>query len=183
MSGKYTGEMGFDLYEKYRNTNYEVYYDNHGEEHIKGPNSCNPTPFFDECSNASTLSYVDIAVIDKRSDRAIFVCEIEEGGAEPKKIIGDIMNIVLSDQIRIKGRDYCYEDNFVFILGLKVNPNGDRTEKAETIRKKLLQINEKVGNKKIDLILVFAAEAKDLTENVKEKIVGKLSRRSDCNSK
>jgi hypothetical protein len=169
--------MGFNLYKNYRNTDYKIYY-HHGKDKEKEPNFCEPTPFFDKCSNASKLSYVDIAVING-SDRAILVCEIEEGGAEPKKIIGDIINIVLSDQIRIQGRDYYYDDNIVFILGTNVNPIGAGEEKTQNICQKLRQINEKVGNKKIELILVFNADVKELTKDVEEKIVGKLDRRND----
>jgi len=170
MGGKYTGEIGFDLYERYRDTDYEIYY-HHGK---KSPNCYKPTPFFDECSDASKLGYVDIVVIDKIKKKAILVCEIEETSNAPKTIIGDFMNIVLSDQISIDSTPYDYDRDIVFILGTKINCKGAGKKKTQNICQKLKQINEKVGNKKIELIPISKDDAEKLTKKVKEMIISKL---------
>lgn len=112
-NGAHTGELGKRLYKNYKSTAHDVYYDHsNGNE----PNICRPTPFFGEYSNASTLSRVDIAVVNKNAGTVELIAEIEESGAPPKKVIGDVVNIMLSEQVRINGKDYGYGD-ITFILG------------------------------------------------------------------
>lgn len=172
--GAYTGELGYQLYKKYIDTNYMVYYDHPRKDQNDEPNCSHPIPFFDECSNATKLSYVDIAVVNKERDSIELIVEIEESGAEPKKVIGDVVNIVLSDQMRIKGKDYNY-GKLTFILGVNVNPRGGSEEKTRMIYKKLIRINEKVGNKKIELIPVFDNDLGALIKKIESKINQKLS--------
>jgi hypothetical protein len=58
-----------------------------GDGHV-----CHPKPFFgNKCSNKSSLSIVDIVIL--KDDKVKLLCEIEESGAAPKKIIGDIVNV------------------------------------------------------------------------------------------
>ena len=171
--GLYTGEIGYKLYKKYVNGFHMIYYD-HGKNKKNEPNYCHPTPFFDDCSRTSTLSYVDVAVVNRKTNLIELIAEIEESGAEPKKIIGDIVNIILSEQIRIKGKDYEYGD-IVFILGIKANPMGGAEEKTKMVCQKLTQINEKIGDKKIELIAVFDNDLKTLIKKVEREIDRKLA--------
>jgi len=169
-NGAHTGELGKRLYKKYKSTAHDVYYDHsNGNE----PNLCRPTPFFGEYSNASTLSRVDIAVVNKKTDSVELIAEIEESGAEPKKVIGDVVNIILSEQVRIKDKDYGYGD-ITFILGIKANPNGEREKKIRRICEKLMENNEKKGNK-IYIIPVFGSDIKALTRKVKREIERRLA--------
>jgi len=159
-NGAHTGDLGKRLYKNYKNTSHDVYYDHsNGNE----PNICRPTPFFGEYSNASTLSRVDIAVVNKKTDSVELIAEIEESGASPKKVIGDVVNIILSEQVRINGKDYGYGD-ITFILGIKVNPEGDSEKKTRRICKKLAEINKKTGNKKMEIIPLFDSDIKALTK-------------------
>jgi len=179
MSGKYTVKMGFNLYNIYkncRNTAYEIYYDPHkNNEELKTPNSYRPILFFGECcSNASTLGHVDVAVVGKNNE-VVLACEVEESDAAPKKIIGDVMSIILSDQISINEKYYYYNANLVFILGINRKPDSDKEKKTEHIRKELTRINKKIGKRETDLILVFGDGAQELTKNVEEKIIYELN--------
>jgi len=86
-NGAHTGDLGYSLYKKYKGTTHVVYYD-----HRKGkgnePNLCHPTPFFGEYSNASTLSRVDIAIVNKKTNSVELIAEIEESGAPQRKSLG-----------------------------------------------------------------------------------------------
>ncbi|RLF63625.1 MAG: hypothetical protein DRN33_03750 [Thermoplasmata archaeon] len=172
-SGEYTGKLGYSLYKKYLDSAHTVYYAHSGKENDE-PNLCHPTPFFGECSNASTLSWVDIAVVNKKTDSVELIAEIEESGAEPKKVIGDVVNIMLSEQVRINGKDYGYGD-ITFILGVKVNPEGDSEKKTRRICKKLAEINEKTGNKNMEIIPLFDSDIKALTRKVEREIERRLA--------
>lgn len=173
-NGQYTGEMGYKLYKYYENADHAIYYD-HGKDKNTEPNLCQPTPFFDTCSRTSTLSHVDIAAINKNSNLVKLIAEIEEAGAEPKKVIGDIVNIVLSDQVRIQGKDYQYDGNLILILGIKATIGGGEEEKTKRISRKLMDINKKTGNKNIELVLVFDIDLLELVKKVESEIKRRLA--------
>jgi len=172
--GIYTGELGYQLYKRYMDTVHMVYYDHPGNDRNDEPNCSHPTPFFNECSNATKLSYVDIAVVNRKRNSIELIAEIEESGAEPKKIIGDVVNVILSDQMRIKRKNYNYGD-FPLILGVNANPKGKSEEKTKRICQKLIRINEKIGNKKIELIPIFDNDLGALIKKIETKINRKLS--------
>jgi len=172
-NGEHTGDLGYRLYKKYLDTAHTVYYAHSGNEGNES-NLCHPTPFFDECSKASTLSRVDIAVFNKSAKSVELIAEIEESGAPPKKVIGNVVNIILSEQIRINGKDYGYRDT-ALILGIKANPDGRSKEKTEMICKKLAEINEKIGNKKMEIIPIFDSDISALTKKVENEIDRRLA--------
>jgi hypothetical protein len=167
--GRYTGKLGYELYNKYNTTSYNIFYAHEGNNKKNEPNLCKPTPFFDQCSRDTTLSYVDIAIFNEKENVVKLIAEIEESGAEPKKIIGDIVNVSISDQISIKSEKYNYSENLVFILGVIVNAKGSGEEKARKLQQKLTHINQLLG-KKIELIFVIESDLDSLITRIKAKI-------------
>jgi hypothetical protein len=172
--GKYTRELGRKLYYKFSETKYEVFYDCHVKNKEKWPNCCRPTPFFDEKSTGTTLSFVDIVIVNKETEYVDVLIEIEETTSEPKKIIGDIGNIILSEKIHIKGNEYHY-GNLVLIVGLMVNKKGKGVEKATLICDKLLKINETVGNKEMKIIPILDDKLEKLMNKIEKDISERLS--------
>ncbi len=170
MSDKpHTGGMGKRLYEKYAGTVHQVYYD-HGTSPKKEPNYCRPTPFFgDKASAASTLSAVDLLVVNAESSRVELIAEIEENAHEPKKIIGDIVNLMLADQVRVKGKDYPF-GNRVLVLGIQANPRGQTRAKVLRLCFNLAEMNERAGKPRIDIVPVFHPEAVQLVGLVQAEI-------------
>ena len=133
--GEYTKELGKRLTQKLKSkSKYSVYYA-HGDS-IRENNVCHSTPFFGNYSTASTLSFVDIVVVDSENKKVRIFCEIEESGAPPKKIIGDIVNIIVSEKLRIKGINYEY-DRPQLILGIKVKEGGKSEQKAHALIQRL----------------------------------------------
>lgn len=170
--GIYTGELGQRLYQKLIGTAHAVYFDH---KHGAGSESKNrhAMPFFDDCSTASILSYVDLAIINKSSNSVELLAEIEESGVDPKKVIGDIVNILLSDGLRVDGVNYpCGE--VVFILGLKVNPRGNTEEKVKRLWQKLARLNEEREKGKIRFIPIFDQNLEALISKVESEIVSQL---------
>ncbi len=122
-----------------------------------------------------------LKIVDENTRVVELIAEIEEGssdpkesGVPPKKIIGDIVNVFLSDKIRIQGKDYDYGIDVAFVLGLKINPGGEGEEKAIQLRQKLLQVNEAMRKKRIDLVLVCDGEVTSLIAKVEAEIRRRL---------
>jgi hypothetical protein len=113
-------------------------------------------------------------VLDKRKKpkRAVVVCEIEEGRAEPKRIIGDICNVLLARKLRAVGFDYSLLD-CVVILGIRIKAQGMSEAKARRLVRAISKMakSEILQRKRITLVC-----ASDL--NILERRVGKAIRRA-----
>lgn len=133
--GKHTTILAKRLMQKLESqSRYAVYYDPH--EHGTGEkNECHPTPFFGDYSGTSTLSHVDIVIVDSKNKKVRILCEIEESGTSPKGVIGDIVNIMLSEELRINGINYEYDKPWL-ILGINVKKNKKNEEKRVKNAKK-----------------------------------------------
>lgn len=166
--GGYTGKMGRRLYEKYAQSVHQVYYD-HCQDRSKEPNSCQPTPFFDELSSATTLSHVDIAIVDQQTKTIELVAEIEEAGHEPKKIIGDIVSLLMADHVRIKGKDYDFGGS-VLVLGARVDEKGSGRKKVRAICRKLTDMGERMGKREMQIVPILHDELERLVEEVEAEI-------------
>lgn len=134
MAGKLTEELGKNLTQRLNSqSKYHVYYA-HGKK-TEEKNVCRPTPISrDEYS----LSFIDIVIVEnaEKKKKVKLLCEIEESGVAPKKIIGDIVNILVSDKMRILGEN-CEYDRPQLILGLKVNEKGESCQKQNPYVKNL----------------------------------------------
>ena len=128
-------------------------------------------PVFGNCSNASTLSYVDIVIIERENKKVKILCEIEESRAAPKKIIGDIVNILISDSIHIQEEDY-EDDKLQLILGLKVTEGGKSEQKAHSLKQKLQGIiKEQYWNLLDEITIICDKDLNNLIRKVESKIM------------
>jgi len=126
---------------------------------------------FGNCSNASTLSYVDIVIIERENKKVKILCEIEESRASPKKIIGDIVNILISDSIHIQEEDYEY-DKLQLILGLKVTEGGKSEQKTHSLKQKLQGIiKEQYWNLLDEITIICDKDLNNLIRKVESKIM------------
>jgi hypothetical protein len=131
-------------------------------------------------SSATTLSHVDIAVIDlKPPQRAFLVCEIEEEGADPKRIIGDIFSIYMANYLSVRqqkcGKKYSL-NNAAIILGIRSSENSPSGLKAKSIVRKLSRmLSEEVRAGKI-VYLVFGQEYDELIDKTEAKILKMTNR-------
>ena len=104
---------------------------------------------FHEDQVFSNLSHV-YGFLDPEADKVLedpfaflVLCEIEEEGAKPKLVIGDIANIFLAKNVRIKKKDYTLADS-KFILGVRVG-KGVRKTKKQYAESKVASIGELVS--------------------------------------
>jgi hypothetical protein len=49
------------------------------------------------------LSQLDIAIVEKNSDKVLALIEIEETNDNPKTFMGDLFGVFLGDHIRFQG--------------------------------------------------------------------------------
>jgi len=169
-NGYYTGKLGLKLSEKYKDTKYSVYY-SHPNERDES-NACRPQTFMNKCSNATSLSWLDIVFLNQERNQVELIIEIEEEGSEPKKVIGDIGSVILSDQIRIteaKEKDYDF-GNLTFIMGVKVNPDGSRVEKIKLICERMLELNEELPEREMEIIPIVNGDINELMMKIESKI-------------
>jgi len=122
-------------------------------------------------SNASLLSHADIVVVSTRgrSRRVLVVCEIEEEGAEPKRIIGDVCNTLLARKLRAGGVDFTLHSCSI-VLGIKIREKGMSKVKATklVVAMRKIQIGGSPHRKKI--VLICASDPEVLMRRVEKKI-------------
>jgi hypothetical protein len=172
--GHNTAKMGETL-EKWldgqNHPNLKVYYD-HGQKRLS-----KVVPFFGDYSRATTLAFVDCAVVDTARGRALVLCEIEEKGAAPKKVIGDVCNLLLAESLCIGGEKYSFDDALI-VIGIRVQDGGQSEAKAKAICRRIKRM---VTPKRLrDLRIRVRAETNcdDLVETVLKDIQGAVRKAS-----
>lgn len=130
---------------------------------------CEPTTYFGKYLAESTLANIDLVVVNKNREVRV-LCEIEERGASPKKIIGDIINIFLAERIMIQRVPYGLDKSY-FILGIKVKKGGKSADKAKNLERR---IKAKIPRLWDRIEVVPSDDINELIENIKEKIIAKI---------
>lgn len=153
------------------NVDLEVFYD-HGE---KGE-SCNIVPYFGEYGTDTTLSNLDVTIVNRKEKRALVLCEFEEEGANPKLVIGDIDNIFIARQVRIKGDDFELA-NAKLILGVRVEEKDgvkkqNAKKKVESLGKLVPSIIKDEVLRGIEVITITKPSYKEMVMEMEERICG-----------
>lgn len=155
MSGKFTAILGERL--KKSLENYEVYYD-HGDTSSRIP------VYYGEYSRRNILSFVDIVVV--KGDDVKIICEIEETTSTPKKVIGDLVSILLGEKIRCDDRELPISSPHV-IIGLNVKEKGVKRFQISRMIERFSDFF-KVDPEKI--ILIYSNDLNELIKNVEKAI-------------
>jgi hypothetical protein len=172
-TGPYTWELVRRLAHKCSGTRYRLFYDPHqgGYPAIRDAVACHPSPYFGEHSSSSTLSVVDVAILDTSAQQVVLVIEVEEHGAEPKRVIGDLVNIALADAITLSPYQYEFQRPLGMILGIRVNPAGKGEEKVTRIAERL---NALFGNR-VFVTPLFSGSLDDLINAIGRAALRKLN--------
>jgi len=156
MPGEFTAILGERL--KKRLEGYEVYYD-HG-----GGNSRIPV-YFGDYSRMNILSFVDIVVL--KDDGVKVICEIEETASTPKKVLGDLVSILIGEKIRCDRTDYQLSSPAI-IIGLRAKEKGVKSYQISGI---LDRISRVFGLDLERVTLIFSEEPERLIDNVEKSIL------------
>jgi hypothetical protein len=147
---------------------YSVVYD-HGKG---GKESVGVTSAYlgDHAEMDNKLSEIDIAIIERKTNKAILLIEIEESGDNPKKIIGAAMATLLADGLSSKDGQKITVDSgttqVVLAKGEGVE-HKDRIRSMETRIKQLISMEGINKNMKIETIkLELFQDPCDLPEKI-----------------
>jgi hypothetical protein len=137
----------------YYEKRYDVFYDHDSTKEIVGKIV---SWFGDKYNRESELSQLDIAIIEKGSDKALALIEIEETSDSPKTFLGNVLGVLLGDRISFRG-----ERNFsvgkyttLIVLGkskvMHKKRNEHLREQGMKIKSSLSTANSAIGNIVID---------------------------------
>jgi hypothetical protein len=158
MVGKYTRIIGERLKEKLEKDCYEVFYDHGDLEH-------RIVAYFKDYSRRYILSFVDIVVV--KGDEVKILCEIEETSSNPKKVLGNLVSILLAEQLRYGRLDYSISSPYI-ILGLYAKEKGVKRYQAENILNRFSEVFT-VDQERIKLI--FAEGFEELVDSVEKTVL------------
>ncbi len=137
----------------YYEKRYDVFYDHDSTKEIVGKIV---SWFGDKHNRESELSQLDIAIIEKGSDKAFALIEIEETNDTPKTFMGDVLGVLLGDHISFRGeRKFSVgEYTTLIILGkskvMHKKRNEYLREQGMNIKSSLSTANSAIGNIVID---------------------------------
>jgi len=96
MTTKSHGELTARIARGLKHEGYEVYHDHGGAEGDAG----HIASYFGPKERASLLSFIDIAVVEHSSNRAVALIEIEETEDRPKTLLGDAFCVLMGDGVK-----------------------------------------------------------------------------------
>jgi hypothetical protein len=137
----------------YYEKRYDVFYDHDSTKVIVGKIV---SWLGDKYNRESELSQLDIAIIEKGSDKALALIEIEETNDTPKTFMGDVLGVLLGDHISFRGeRNFSVgEYTTLIVLGkskvMHKKRNGYLREQGLKIKSSLSTANSAIGNIVID---------------------------------
>ncbi len=91
----------------------------------------------EEIDNGTKVAEIDI-IIAKSNKNVLFLVEIEESRAPPKKILGDIFSILFCDGIQVDKQIYSLNSQTKVLVGTHYNSDGKKASQFELI-------NERIG--------------------------------------
>lgn len=112
--------------------------------------------FGDKYGRESELSQIDIAIVEKGSDKVLALMEIEETNDAPKTFMGDLLGVFLGDHISFRGERELLvgEHTTLIVLGKSKVMHNKRNEylreQGMKIKSNLSSANSAIGNIVID---------------------------------
>jgi hypothetical protein len=86
------------------------------------------------------LSEIDIAIIERKTNKAILLIEVEESGDNPKKIIGAAMATLLADGISSKDRQKLTVDSRTTLVVLAKGEGDEHKTRIRSIEARIKQL-------------------------------------------
>jgi len=126
-------------------------------------------PYFGHYGTSTTLAFVDLAIVNTDTKSVLELCEIEEEGANPKKVIGDCFNIFISDFVCIGRKQYDLNGAHL-LLGVRVESKGRSSEKITNLRKRIKASVKEEFLKDIELEFVTVHDYASLVSRLETQI-------------
>jgi hypothetical protein len=128
----------------------------------------------DEDYNFETrLALLDIAIVDRATDKAIALIEIEETTDKPKVLIGDVMAILLGDGIRFQGKCKLCIGPWTTLIVLGHSSSSSHVDRVHFLETQVKELKNCLPTKnKIigEVVIGLFDDPADLDAKAKEKI-------------
>jgi len=165
--GEITAWLGRQLKEESLLRSYSVYYD-HGVAGEKGV--CEISSVIgSDLRRENKISEIDIAILD-RSERVIFLIEIEESEDNPKKLVVDVITTLLGDKIFINGIEKKQIGDWTTLIVFSKKTEGYHEKRIGDLEKRIGQLisNGETNGLKIKNIQLALFEDK---EKLKDQVI------------
>jgi hypothetical protein len=139
--GRLTAEVARKLATQLQDPRFEVLFD-HGDAKIDPPTAVgNISSWFGSSySSGSQLADLDIAVVERKTDNAVVLVEVEETSSTPKVILGDAFGTLLGDHVTFQGRRLLNLGDFTGLLILLRSGSRDRLWRLDYIKSQVSQL-------------------------------------------
>lgn len=166
------GEILTNVLKKKVDIKAKAFYD-HGDKRLS--NVCQPAPYFLKYSEATILANLDLAVV-LRDSREIILCEVEQEGSNPKRLIGDIVSLFLAEGIRVKDEDYWLEDfdHVHLIVGIIAKKRESSEDKAKELQKRIEAIIKSKSLEKMEIQFISGTDYGQLIGNLQRTLLAML---------
>lgn len=157
--GRLTSEVAITLSQELASRGFDVLFDHAVRGTVPPQNLGKIASWFGpEYRSFAQLGFLDIAVVSKKSEKAIVLVEIEETMDQPKVLLGDIFATLLGDGVKFQGKRDLHVGPWttLVILGRsKLQSHRVRadflSEQATQIKATLSTPNASIGQIVIDL--------------------------------
>jgi hypothetical protein len=153
LHGQMTVRAAETLFGYYEAKGYDVLYD-HGSTKINVGKIA--SWFGNKYGREAELSQIDIAIVEKGSDKVLALIEIEETNDTPKTFMGDLLGIFLGDHISFRGERELSVGEYttLIVLGKSIVMHKKRNEylreQGMKIKSNISTSNSAIGNIVID---------------------------------
>ncbi len=111
-----------------------------------------------EYRTESLLSFIDIALVSRTSNKAIVLIEIEETTDKPKVLLGDVLAVLMGDGVKFRGQRELMVGPWTTLIVLAHTESASHQQRAEFLVAQLNQIrsclqtpNASIGHIAVDL--------------------------------
>ena len=174
--GRPTGEAGTRLAQRYAGTRYQVYFDHAPDEKARKAQG-KPTVFFDDLSQATRLSFPDIAILDSTSGEVFLLAEIEEGHSVPKNVLGDALYPLFGTAAKVGGRVFPLAGDVVLILGLVTHGTSGTDGRARRLIERINALGAAAPDRTLRVDLITYSDPEEMARRTEERIRALLDAR------
>jgi hypothetical protein len=150
--GELTANAANELVKRISNPNIDIFASHKGTHTHPRFQAGNIASWFgNDYSSKSRLSLLDIAVVDRRFDRAIVLVEIEDTSEDPKVALGDAFGFLFGDHVSLKGDRRLSVGGFTRFLILMKGTGREKLERTHYLQTQITMIKKHMntGNSKL----------------------------------
>jgi hypothetical protein len=172
--GRSTSEAAQAITIEMNKLGFDVYYD-HGDPSNSFVGTI-PVSTEEELTSKNQISQLDIAIVERKTHKAVALIEIEEKADIPKTLIGDVFTTLLGESVHLPIRENKAEvGNWttLIIIGKDLgheDRNASICNLANKVKSALGTENSKIGNIVIEAFSVNNPLKDVLMEKIKEAI-------------